>query len=171
LDGGQNGVIRGALAGSQRVDKGTEAVRIHQALQGAGALNPEWTGSACSSKTLKLGSMFEVGAFSAGSNSVQTSGDYSGRSGFGGLRGRHFAGGFSLSFSSGKVHGPRLSVRSIAVGVDALNADSALCRVDKSQTCRICRSLAAALPLPSNPARLLTVRCHPAHTESQTPFS
>jgi hypothetical protein len=96
--------------------------------------------------------MFEVGAFSAGSISVQTSGDYSGRSGFGGLRGRHFAGGFSLSFSSGKVHGPRLSVGSLAVGVDTLNADSALCRVDKSQTCRICRSLAAALPLPSNPA-------------------
>ena len=39
LDGGQNGVIRGALAGSQRVDKGMEAVSIHQALRGADALN------------------------------------------------------------------------------------------------------------------------------------
>ena len=157
--------------------------------------------------------MFEVGAFSAGSNSVQTSGgrtkatsqsiflccqrqggngthwlrrftapawrqdirskccDYPGRSGFCGLRGRHFARWFSWSFSGGRVHGPRLSGRSIAVGVDALNADSAPCRTDNTQTCRICRSLAAALPLPSNPARLLTVRCHPTHTESQTPFS
>ncbi len=135
--------------------------------------------------------MFEVGAFSAGSNSVQTSGgrtkatsqnillccqrqgghgthrlrrftasawrqdirsrrcDYSGRSGFGGLRGRHFACGFSWSFSGCRVHRPRLSTFSIAVGIDALNADSALCRADNTQTCRICRSLAAALPLPS----------------------
>ena len=115
--------------------------------------------------------MFEVGAFSAGSNSVQTSGDYSGRSGFWGLRGRHFACGFSWSFSGGKVHGPRLSGRSIAIGVDARNVDSAPNRADNTQTCRICRSLEAALPLPSNPARLLTVRYHPAQTESQTSFS
>ena len=40
-----------------------------------------------------------------------------------------------------------------------------------TQTCGSCRSLVAALPLPSNPARLLTVRFYPAHTESQTPFS
>lgn len=115
--------------------------------------------------------MFDLGAFSTGSNSVQTSGAYSGRSGFWGLRCRHFAYGFSWSFSDGKVHGPRLSERSIAIGVDALNADSAPCRADNTQTCQICRPLAAALPLPSNPARLLTVRCHPAQTESQTPFS
>ena len=157
--------------------------------------------------------MFEVGAFSAGSNSFRSSGgrtrayfavffrccpgqrghgtnwlrrltasawrkhgmrergEYSGRSGCGGLRGRHFACGFSWSFSGCRVHRPRLSGRSIAIGVDALNADSAPCRADNTQTCRICRSLEAALPLPSNPARLLTVRCHPAHTESQTPFS
>lgn len=97
--------------------------------------------------------------------------DYSGRSGFGGLRGRHFACGFSWSFSGCRVHRPRLSGRSIAIGIDALNADSAPCRADNTQTCRICRSLEAPLPLPSNPARLLTVRCQPAHTESQTPFS
>lgn len=97
--------------------------------------------------------------------------DYSGRSGFGGLRGRHFACGFSWSFSGCRVHRPRLSGRSIAIGIDALNADSAPCRADNTQTCRICRSLEAALPLPANLARLLTVRRHPTHTESQIPFS
>jgi hypothetical protein len=51
-----------------------EAVRIHQALRGADTLKAEGTGGACCSKTFKLGSMFELGAFSAGSNSVQTSG-------------------------------------------------------------------------------------------------
>ena len=84
-----------------------------------------------------------------------------GRSGFCGLRGRHFACGFSWSFSGCSVHRPRLSGRSIAIGVDALNADSAPCRADNTQTCRICRSPEAALPLPSNSARLLTVRFHP----------
>jgi len=77
----------------------------------------------------------------------------------------------AVCLSSGEVHGPRLSGRSSAIGVDTLNADSVPCRADNTQTCRICRSLEAALPLPSNPARLLTVRCHPTHTESQTPFS
>jgi hypothetical protein len=52
-----------------------------------------------------------------------------------------------------------------------LNADSAPCRADNTQTRRIFRSRAAALPLPSNPALLLTVRCHPAHKDSPTPFS
>jgi hypothetical protein len=51
-----------------------EAVRIHQALRGADALKAEGTGGACCSKTFKLGSMFELGAFSGCSNSVQTSG-------------------------------------------------------------------------------------------------
>lgn len=37
--------------------------------------------------------------------------DYSDRSGFCGLRGRHFARWFSWSFSGGKVHGLRLTGR------------------------------------------------------------
>lgn len=71
---GQDGVIRGTLAASQRVDKGKEAVRIHQALRGADTLKAEGTGCACCAKTFKRGSMFELGAFSGGSNSVQSSG-------------------------------------------------------------------------------------------------
>jgi hypothetical protein len=35
---------------------------------------PEWTGHVYCSKSFKLGSMFELGAFSGDSNSVQTSG-------------------------------------------------------------------------------------------------
>lgn len=39
LDGGLNGVIRGALAASQKVAKGMEVVRIQQALRGTDTLN------------------------------------------------------------------------------------------------------------------------------------
>jgi hypothetical protein len=56
-----------------------------------------------------------------------------GRSGSWGLRGRHFACGFSLSFSGGKVHGPCLSERSIAIGVDVLNVAAAPDRADNTQ--------------------------------------